>query len=81
MPTRLILLNGATEVEGAEILVGGIAGEPLITNSRGNVTFTVDEGWEGYVDIRVEIGTGVFATATIHIVEGEDHEIQLLGQP
>ena len=79
MPTRLILLNGDTEVEGAEILVGGVAGEPLITNSRGNVTFTVNEGWEGYVDVRIEIA-GVFATATMHIVEGEDHEIQLQGQ-
>jgi hypothetical protein len=75
MATKIEVLRGETPVEGISVIVGGIAGEELTTNVRGLVTLpALDEGWEGYVDVL--IGSGI-ATATVHIVEGEVHSIDL----
>lgn len=81
MATKIqVIYNDETPVEGATVLAGGIGESALTTNERGNVTLpTLDDGWEGFVDIRVEAG-GDLATATLHIIEGEVN-IMNLGKP
>ena len=80
MTTKIQVVYGETPVEGATVLAGGIGASALTTTERGNVTLpTLDDGWEGYVDIRVDTGSAI-ATATMHIVEGEIHIMQLGAQ-
>jgi hypothetical protein len=75
MATKIEVLRGDVPVEGMTLIVGDIAGEALTTNVRGLVTLpALDEGWEGFVDVLIGSGT---ATATLHIVEGEVHSIDL----
>lgn len=76
MATKIQVVHGETPVEGATVIAGAIGGEALTTNERGNCTLpTLDEGWEGYIDLRIVAGS--IATATVHIVEGETHIIDL----
>jgi len=79
MATKIQVLYGETPVIGATVLVGAVGGATLITTDRGYVSFDVAEGWEGFVDVRVNTGSTI-ANATMHIVEGEIH-IMDLGTP
>jgi hypothetical protein len=80
MATKIQVVYGETPIVGATVLAGGIGESALTTTDRGNVTLpALAEGWEGYVDVRVDTGSTI-ATATMHIVEGEIHVMQLGAQ-
>ncbi len=81
MVTKIqVIYNDDIPVVGATVLAGGIGAAALTTTDRGNVTLPeLDEGWEGYVDVRVDVG-GSLATATLHIIESEVN-IMNLGTP
>ncbi len=79
MATKIQIVYGETPVVGATVLAGAVGGAALTTTDRGYVSLDVAEGWEGFVDVRVDTGSTI-ATATIHIVEGEVH-IMDLGTP
>ncbi len=79
MATKIQVMYGETPIEGATVIAGAVAGEPLTTTERGYVALDVADNWEGYIDVRVDTGSTI-ATATMHIVEGEIHIMQLGAQ-
>ncbi len=74
MATKITIMRGDDPVEGVSVVVGEIVGEILTTNDRGNVSFSLDADWQGFVDVLIG---GTVATTTIHITEGETHIIDL----
>lgn len=75
MATKISVVRGEVPVEGALIVIGGVVGEELTTNYRGNVSFDLADGWEGFVDVLINAES--LAIATIHITEGNTHVIDL----
>lgn len=80
MATKITIIKDGDLVEGAAVIVGGIVGEALTTNDRGNISFAVDADWQGYVDVKITI-SGTIATSTVHIIEGDTHIIDLGESP
>ena len=75
MATKITIMRDGVPVEGATVIIGGIVGSELTTNVRGNVSFDLDSDWQGFVDVKINAGS--IATATVHIIEGETHVIDL----
>ena len=76
MATKIQVVYGETPIVGATVIAGTVGGAALTTTDRGYVSLDVAEGWEGFVDVRVNTGATI-ATSTMHIVEGEVHIMQL----
>jgi uncharacterized protein YciU (UPF0263 family) len=79
MATKITIMRGDVPAEGVSVVVGEIVGEALITNERGNVAFDLAADWQGFVDVRIDYGS--IATATVHIIEGETHIINIGPEP
>ena len=75
MTTKITIMRNEVPVEGATVVVGGIVGSEMTTNVRGNVSFDLDADWQGFIDVKIIAGS--MATATVHIIEGETHIIDL----
>jgi uncharacterized GH25 family protein len=76
--TTIKVWRSGVPVENIHVLVGSVVGDRMKTNANGKVDFDLTTDWQGYVDVHMEDDAGIVATATIHIKEGRNHDVDFV---
>ena len=80
MAIKITVLSNGTPVSGVTVLVGDLVGTLMTTNLRGVVSFDLTTGWEGFVILYMEV-LGIPQTALVHLIEGQNHNVDVLPLP